>query len=76
MSTCDIKNLKWCGAMKRSFEAASGVGLRLVMLFNMKTGKERHAFIYKKDRKSTPIFLNYCPWCGAWLDPEGTGKKP
>lgn len=73
---CDIKKLEWCDAMAKSFQVASGVGLRLVMLFNTKTGKERHAFVYKRDRKSVPIFLNHCPWCGAFLDPEGLGVSP
>ena len=77
------KKKEWapcCDAMSRNFEATShGKGIRLVIIFNMKTGVERYAFIHKLSAKEKGSFLNFCPWCGLKFDcgsiPEPRPRK-
>ncbi len=58
-----------CDTMANNFEPSSyGTGIRLVMIINLTTGKERNAFIHKRSRKEKGYFLNYCPWCGLKLE--------
>ncbi len=63
---------EYCDSLNDRMEAGSfGKGLRLCMVINMKTGKERNLVSYRTgDRKDNGLILNFCPWCGGKLHNE------
>lgn len=47
-------------------------GLIIANTVNLKTGETRKRIAYKPQKQS-PIYLNFCPWCGV---DQNFKKKP
>lgn len=64
---------KWCKIMdeKLAPEANSeSSGFTVVVVTNFKTLKRRTVGVAFKDRRfDKGIFVNFCPWCGADIQP-------
>lgn len=81
MAKCKISDnpeeLEFCAGMKKYVQRGGNPkGLRLVVLFSLRTGNSRVGWVsYHGSAKDEGVVLNVCPFCGENLLPPKTAAQ-